>query len=201
MWQRLNICQQGKTRCQWNWMEKNWRMLTISSTWDQWLIKMAPSTETWTFACRLHGQAGENWPEYCMTGRSLSGSKRRYTRPLSDRLWCMGANPGRWRWPTRGRLLPRRWGCFAGSSECRDEITCETKKSDAYYTFHRSTRWCPVAVFVGLDMSRDVMQTTSPAEWWSWQYQVPDDEGAPRRHGTNKSRTTWRASVLPRMWP
>ena len=70
-----------------------------------------------------------------------------------------------------------------------------------YYTFHRSTRWCAEAVFVGLDMSRDVMQTTSPAEWWSWQYQVPDDEGAPRRHGTNKSRTTWRASVLPRMWP
>ena len=24
------------------------------------IIKMAPSTETWTFACRLHGQAGEN---------------------------------------------------------------------------------------------------------------------------------------------
>ena len=33
------------------------------------------------------------------------------------------------------------------------------------------------------------------------QYQVPYDEDVSRRHGTNKSRTTWRAWVLPRMWP
>ena len=38
------------------------------------------------------------------------------------------------------------------------------RSSDAFYTFHRSTRLCAVAVFVGLDMSRDEMQTTSPAE-------------------------------------
>ena len=98
-------------------------------------------------------------------------------------------------------LLQRRW-CFAGSSECRDENTCEMRTSDAYYTLHLSTRIiCAVVVFVGSDMSRDETQTTSPAEWWSWQYQVPDDEDVPRRHGTNKSRTTWRARVLPRMWP
>ena len=95
-----------------------------------------------------------------------------HMRPLSDRLWRMGANAGQWRWPTRERLLPRRWGCFAGSSECRDEATCETRISDAFYTFHRSTRLCAVAVFVGLDMFRDEMRTTSPAEWWTWPYLV-----------------------------
>ena len=42
--------------------------------------------------------------------------------------------------------------------------SCETKKTDAHYTLHLSTRLCAVAVFVGLDMSRDEMQTTSPAE-------------------------------------
>ena len=41
----------------------------------------------------------------------------------------MGANAGRWRWPIRGRLLPRRRGCFAGSPECRDEIICERRDS------------------------------------------------------------------------
>ena len=155
----------------------------------------------WTFACGLRGQAGENWPESSMTGRFLSGSKRRFMRPLSDRHWLMEVNVGQWRWPTRGKLLQRRWGCFVGSSECRDENTCETRTSDAYYTFLQSTRLCAVAVYVGLDMSRDERPTMSPAEWWTWQYQVPDDEDAPRRHGTNNSRTTWRTSVLPRMWP
>ena len=38
-------------------------------------VIFTPSTETWTFACRLHGQAGENLPEYGMTGRFPSGSK------------------------------------------------------------------------------------------------------------------------------
>ena len=61
-----------------------------------------------------------------------------------------------------------------------------TKRFDAYYTFHRSTRLCAVAVFVGLDMTRDEIQPTSPAERWGWQYQVRDDEGAPTRHGTNR---------------
>ena len=44
-----------------------------------------------------------------------------------------------------------------GSSECRDVITCDTKKFDAFYNFHRSTRLCVVAVFVGLDMSKEEM--------------------------------------------
>ncbi len=65
-----------------------------------------------------------------------------------------------------------------------------------YYSFHRSTRLCAVAVFVGLGMSKEQMRTKLPAAWWTWQYQVPDDEDAPRRHGTN----IWRAWVLPRMW-
>ena len=39
--------------------------------------KDGTSTETWTFACRLHGQAGENWPEFCRTGIFPSVSKRR----------------------------------------------------------------------------------------------------------------------------
>ena len=164
---------------------------------------MAPSTETWTFACRPHGQAGENWPEYpySMTVRFPSGSKWRFMRSLSDRHWRVETNVGQRRWPTRGRLLQRRWGCFAGSSECRDENTCETRTSDAYYTLHLSTKLWAATVFVGSDMSRDETQTTSPAEWWTWQYQVPDDEDVPRRRGTNNWRTTWRTCVLLRMWP
>ena len=63
------------------------------------------------------------------------------------------------------------------------------------------TRLCAVAVFVGLDMSRDEMRTTSPAEWWTWPNLVPDDEDAPRRRGPNNWRTTWRPWVLPRTWP
>ena len=46
----------------------------------------------------------------------------------------------------------------------RDPRSVETRKSDAYYTFHRSKRLCAVAVFVGLDMSRDEMQTKSLTE-------------------------------------
>ena len=96
--------------------------------------------------------------------------------------------------------------CYHGDKDAsRDpqsvETTFKTRKSDASYVFHRSTRLCAVTVFVGLDMSSDEMQTTSPAEWWTWQYQVTDDEDVPRRHGTNNSRTTRRAWVLPRMWP
>ena len=71
----------------------------------------------------------------------------------------------------------------------RDHI-CETTKFDAYYTLSRSTRLCAVAVFVGLDKSKQEMRTPSPAEWWTWQYQVPEDKDAPRRHGTNRSTKT-----------
>ena len=48
--------------------------------------------------------------------------------------------------------------------ECRDGITCEMKKFNAYYTFHRSTRLCAVVVFIGLDMSKEEIRTRSPAE-------------------------------------
>ena len=54
-------------------------------------------------------------------------------------------------------------GMLRGILGLSRRITCETRKSDAFYTFHRSARLCAVAVFVGLDMSRDEMQTTSPA--------------------------------------
>ena len=53
--------------------------------------------------------------------------------------WAMKVNN------KRKIAIPRRWGWFAGSSECWDGITCETTKFDAYYTFSRSTsgrlRW------------------------------------------------------------
>ena len=71
--------------------------------------------------------------------------------------WAMKVTNKRMNATTEMRML------LAGSSECRDEVTCETKTFDAYYTFHRLTMLCAVDVFVGLDMSRDETQPTSPA--------------------------------------
>ena len=41
----------------------------------------------------------------------------------------------------QGKNATKKMRVRRGSSECRDEIICETKIFDAYYTFHRSTRW------------------------------------------------------------
>ena len=92
--------------------------------------------------------------------------------------------------------------CYHGDEDAsqvsrRDHMQ-NMKKFDAYYTFHRSTRLCAVAVFVYVGMPKEEIRTTSHAELWTWQYQVPDDENAPRRHGsTNMSRNTGLAWVLP----
>ena len=160
----------------------------------------------------IHGQTGENWPEYSMTGRFPSGSNRGFMTPFSDRLWRMEANVGQWRWSTRGRLLQRRWGCFVGSSECRDENTCETRTSDAFYILHLSTRLCAVAVFVGLDMSRDETQTTSPAVMnltipgtrrrgrpkKTWHQQIKDDmTGVGVTQDVALDRNEWRRKTRP----
>ena len=53
--------------------------------------------------------------------------------------------------------------CYHGDEDAsRDpRSTCETKIFDAYYTFHRSTKLSTMAVFVGLDMSKEEMRTTS----------------------------------------
>ena len=60
--------------------------------------------------------------------------------------------------------------CYHGDEDAsRDHRGVETRShakrrnSTHNYTFHQSTRLRAVAVFVGLDMSRDEMQTTSPA--------------------------------------
>ena len=78
--------------------------------------------------------------------------------------------------------------CYHGDEDAlRDPRSGETNKFNTYYTFHRSTRLCAVAVFVGLDMSTEDMQTTSPAEWWTWpgpgntRYQTTRSEDAPSR--------------------
>ena len=99
-----------------------------------------------------------------LTGRFFSGSKQMYMRPLSDRLYDV-----------RERMLgnecdQQEKDYYNGDEDAsRDPRSVETRpretrKSDAYYTFNRSTRLCAVAVFVGLDMSRDEMQTTLHAE-------------------------------------
>ena len=147
---------------------------------------MAPSTETWPFA----------WSRW----RKLTGVlyDRKIRLRLKAKVYEAIIRPaltyGSECWATnvtnKRKIATTEMRILRGILEiCRDEITCETRKSDAYYTFHRSTSLCAVAVFVGLDMSRDEMQTTSPAERWSWQYNVPDDEDVTIRNGTNRSRT------------
>ena len=118
-----------------------------------------------------------------MTGRFPSGSKRRYNQTGSDVWDRMLSDEGD----------QQEEDCYNGDEDAsRDPRSVETrshakriKTLDAYYTFHRSTRLC-----VGSDMSRDEMQTTSPAESLSWQHQVPGNEDVPRRHGTNRSKMT-----------
>ena len=52
------------------------------------------------------------------------------------------------------------------------------RNNDIRHILHLSRTMLYSAVFVGLDMSREDMRTPSPAERWTWQYQVLDDEDA-----------------------
>ena len=74
--------------------------------------------------------------------------------------------------------------CYHGDEDAsRDPWSVETdhmRNDEIRRILHLfpSTRLCSVAVFVGLDKSKEDMRTPSLAEWWTWQYQVPDDEDA-----------------------
>ena len=77
---------------------------------------------------------------------------------------------------SRGSAGEKR--CATGTTCTRQNVKASEQPKDWWHTYKEE--------------SRDETQTTSPAEWWTWQYQVTDDEDVPRRHDTNISRKIWR---------
>ena len=95
-----------------------------------------------------------------MTGRFPSGSNRRW--PLSDRLaarecWTMKVTNKRKNATTEMRMLRGILGVSR-----RDQMRNEEIRHIHVSPIDEVK--CAVAVFVGLGVSRDEMQTTSPAE-------------------------------------
>ena len=138
-----------------------------------------------------------------MTGRFPSGSKRRYMRPLSDGHWRMGANAKQWRWPTRGRSLPWRCGCFRSQDPRSVETRSHAKRGNptntTRFTDRRGyARWPSSLVWTCSETRCKQRHPQSGGAGSTWSQVPAKGRGRPKNTWNQhiKDDWTWRAWVL-----